>query len=115
MPGMALAGAGLALVALRRWVAAAWALVLPVLLVFPVYAVHAENSTRLLWWNRRFVPVVVPGLVMLVAAALAAALTWDGRVPPALGERWRRLAARLRLPGRVAAAGLALALVVVFA
>src|SRR4030095_6733344 len=79
------------------------------------YAVHAENSTRLLWWNRRFVPVVVPGLVMLVAAALAAALTWDGRVPPALGERWRRLAARLRLPGRVAAAGLALALVVVFA
>ncbi|HKE97812.1 MAG TPA: hypothetical protein VKG45_02615 [Actinomycetes bacterium] len=115
LPGLALAGAGLAVVALRRWAAPAWALVLPVLLVFPVYAVRAENSSRLMWWNRRFVPVVLPGLVVLMAVALAAALAWDGGVPAWIGERWRRRARRLRLPVRVAAAGLAVALVAVFA
>jgi hypothetical protein len=114
VPGLGLAGAGLALVALRRWTAAAWALILPVLLIFPVYAVRAENSSRLMWWNRRFVPVVLPGLAILVAVALTAALAWDGRVPARLGAAWSRRAARLRLPVRLAAAGAALALVTVF-
>jgi hypothetical protein len=75
VPAFGLALGGLALVALRRWRAAAWALVLPVLCLLPLYAYRAEVSTRLMWWTRRFVPVILPGLVVLAAAALAAALT----------------------------------------
>jgi hypothetical protein len=75
VPAFGLALGGLVLVALRRWRAAAWALVLPVLLLLPLYAYRAEISTRLMWWTRRFVPVILPGLMVLVAAALAAGLT----------------------------------------
>jgi hypothetical protein len=78
-PGFALMVAGLACVALRRWVAAAWALVLPGLLLFPLYAYEAQNSSRLMWWNRRFVPVVVPAVIVLIALALAVAVAWRGR------------------------------------
>jgi hypothetical protein len=95
LPGFALMGAGLAWVALRRWVAAAWALLLPGLLLFPLYAYQAQNSSRLMWWNRRFVPVVVPLVIILIAVALAAALAWKGR------WRWP-----LRLAGAAAAAAL---------
>jgi len=79
LPGLALMVAGLALVALRRWVAAAWMLVLPGLLLFPLYAYQAQNSSRLMWWNRRFVPVVLPTVIVLIAVALAVALAWSGR------------------------------------
>ncbi len=99
LPGFALMVAGLALVALRRWVAAAWALVLPGLLLFPVYAYQAQNSSRLMWWSRRFVPVVVPTVVVLIAVALAVALAWSGR------WRW---------PVRLAGAAATLALLAVF-
>jgi hypothetical protein len=110
-PGIALAGLGVAVVALRRWAAAAWLAAMPVLLVFPVYAAAAENSSRLMWWSRRFVPVVLPGLVTLAAFALVAALAWDGRarlvraggalaVPPRLAP----LAGRLASVGAVAVA-----------
>jgi hypothetical protein len=85
VPAFGLALGGLALVALRRWRAAAWTLVLPVLLLLPLYAYRAEVSTRLLWWTRRFVPVILPGLIVLVAAALAAGLTLA-----AGSGRWRR-------------------------
>ena len=47
----------------RRPVGAA----VPLLLIFPVYGVHARNSTRLMWWSRRYVPSVVPLVLMLVA------------------------------------------------
>jgi len=79
LPGFALMVAGLGLVALRRWVAAAWLLLLPGLLLFPLYAYQAQNSSRLMWWNRRFVPAVVPTVIMLMAVALAVALAWSGR------------------------------------
>jgi hypothetical protein len=95
LPGFALMMAGLAWVALRRWVAAAWALVLPGLLLFPLYAYQAQNSSRLMWWNRRFVPSVVPVVIILIAVALAAALAWQGR------WRWP-----LRLAGAAATAAL---------
>lgn len=79
VPGIVLMAGGLALVVLRRWSAAAWALVLPLLLTFPVYGVAASNSSRLMWWSRRFVPVVLPGIVVLVAVAVAWGLLWAGR------------------------------------
>jgi len=89
LPGFALMGAGLALLALRRWRAAAWALVVPALCLFPIYAWHADNSSRLMWWSRRYVPVVLPGLIVLIVVALATGLTltaWRrGWRPPAWG------------------------------
>jgi hypothetical protein len=120
-PGIALAGLGIALVALRRWAAAAWLAALPVLLVFPVYAAAAENSSRLMWWSRRFVPVVLPGLLTMAALALVAALAWDGRASLALPRARGSLAVPPRLApwaGRLASVGavvLAVGLVAVFA
>jgi hypothetical protein len=99
LPGLALMWAGIALVALRRWRAAAWAAVLPGLLLLPVYAFDARNSSRLMWWGRRFVPVVLPCMIILIAIALAVGLRWGGR---------------LRWPVRLAAGGLTVFLLVVF-
>jgi len=96
LPAFALAGLGVAVVALRRWTVAAWAVALPTLLLLPVYAWHTRNSSRLMWWGRRYVSHVLPGLVVLVALALAygVALVWRGRRP-------------LRVPAYVVAVALA--------
>jgi hypothetical protein len=88
VPGFLLMLAGLAVVALRRWSAAAWALVLPTLVLFPLYAYSARNSTRLLWWTRRYVPTVLPGIVVLIALAIAFFFVWRYR-----GRLWARLPA----------------------
>jgi hypothetical protein len=103
LPGFGLALAGLALVALRRWRAAGWAPLLPALCLLPVYAYRAEVSARLMWWTRRFVPIILPGLVVLIAVALAAGLAL------AAGPR------RLRWPVRAGTAVTAGFLLVVFA
>jgi hypothetical protein len=79
LPGLALMWAGVAVVALRRWRGAAWAAVLPGLVLLPLYAMDPRNSTRMMWWGRRFVPVVLPTMVVLIAVALAAGLVWAGR------------------------------------
>ena len=71
LPAFFLMVVGLAVVALRRWSAPVWVVVLPTLLLFPVYGYTASNSTRMLWWTRRYVPTVLPGIVVLVALALA--------------------------------------------
>lgn len=75
LPGLGLAGLGLATVALRRWRVAAWAAVVPTLLLTPVYVWHAQVASRLMWWTRRYVPHVVPGVIALIALALAYGLT----------------------------------------
>ncbi|MBX6388005.1 MAG: hypothetical protein IRZ08_03205 [Frankia sp.] len=67
---IALAFAGVAVVALRRWNAALWAVALPPLLLLGVYAWHTRNSVRLMWWARRYVPGVVPGLLALAGIAI---------------------------------------------
>jgi hypothetical protein len=102
LPGFALMIAGLALVALRRWRAAAWAVVLPALCLLPLYAWHANNSSRLMWWSRRFVPAVLPGLAVLIAIALGAGLAFSAGP------------ARLRLAVRAATAVATALLLVVF-
>jgi hypothetical protein len=79
LPGFALMVLGLAVVAFRRWVSAAWAVALPTLLLFAVYAYNAKNSTRMLWWTRRYVPTVLPGVLALIALALALAFVWRFR------------------------------------
>jgi hypothetical protein len=103
LAGFGLALAGLALVALRRWQASAWTLLLPAICLLPVYAYRAEVAARLMWWTRRFVPIILPGLVVLIAVALAAGLALAG------GPR------RLRWPVQVGTAVAAGSLLVVFA
>src|SRR5262249_19193759 len=78
-----LAGIGLAVVALRRWRAAAWVAVLPLLIVTPVFIYRARVASRLMWWVRRFVPEVLPGIILLMTFALAAALVRRYRQRPA--------------------------------
>ena len=90
-PAFALLLLGVAVVALRRWSAPLWALTLPLLAIFPVYGVHARNSTRLMWWSRRYVPSVLPLVLLLAAAALTAVAVL---APPALRRWWPRLPAR---------------------
>jgi hypothetical protein len=79
LPGFALVLAGLAVVVLLRWRASAWAVVLPTLVLFPLYGYSAMNSTRLMWWTRRYVPTVLPGIVALLALAVAFLLVWHWR------------------------------------
>lgn len=79
LPGFALMLVGLAVVALRRWRAATWVVVLPTLALFPLYGYTASNSTRLLWWTRRYVPTVLPGIVVLLALAIAFFVAWRYR------------------------------------
>ena len=76
--GMLAAAVGLAWIIWTRWELAR-TLVAGVVGAFSVlFLYHARNSPQMMWWNRRFVPVVVPGLVLLAAGAVAAAM-WSPR------------------------------------
>jgi hypothetical protein len=97
LPGFALMGLGIAVVALRRWSATAWALLIPFLLIFPVYAYKTRNSTRLMWWSRRYAPIVSPEFLVLVAVAIGFALMWRFR-----GRAWLRVPAILSAAALVA-------------
>ncbi len=85
-PTYLLALGGLGLVALRRWSAPLWIVATPTGLLLALYAWHTRNSTQLMWWSRRYVPTVLPGLLVLVAVAVGAALMalgarrWTGRL-----------------------------------
>ncbi|MCU1589045.1 MAG: hypothetical protein JWP11_301 [Frankiales bacterium] len=95
LPGFAVMGLGLVAATLRRWRASVWAVVIPTLAFGLVYCYTARNSSRLLWWSRRYVPTVLPGIVMLMALAIAVA--WVARI------RGRHL---LRIPAVLAAVAL---------
>lgn len=95
LPAFAVLPLGVAVVALRRWSTALWVLLLPTLLLFPLYAYSARNSSRLMWWTRRYVPTVLPGVVVLLVLAIVFALFWRHR------DR-----ALLRIPALLVAIGL---------
>lgn len=61
----------------RRWDAARWVLVLPGLLIAPVLIWEPHIAPDLMWWGRRYLPMVVPTLLVLVG--VAAALLWERR------------------------------------
>ncbi len=75
VPGFALMLLGVGVVCLRRWGGALWVLMAPLLMIFPVYGWKARNSTRLLWWSRRYVPTVLPLVLLMIALVLGVALT----------------------------------------
>jgi hypothetical protein len=68
-PALALAVAGVHEAARRR----AWLLLVPALLGAP-YLVDPRISPDLMFWGRRFVPMLLPGVVVLAAAGAAAAV-----------------------------------------
>ena len=55
-----------------RWSAARWVLVLPGLVIAPVLIWEPRIAPDLMWWGRRYVPMVVPTLLLLAAVCLNA-------------------------------------------
>ena len=84
--GIAAMWFGFAVLALRRWSFDRWVVVVPSIVLLPVYLQNARIAPRLIWWTRRFVPFALPGMFLLMA----------------LGIGW--LLAQVRLPLRVAGA-----------
>lgn len=81
-PGMVLIVAGVGVVALRRrWSPSAWMVSIVTVGLLALYVWHARNSPYFMWVGRRFVPSVLPGMVLLIALALAAlwAVRFRGR------------------------------------
>jgi len=60
-----------------RWSATRWVLVLPGLVIAPVLIWEPRIAPDLMWWGRRYVPMVVPTLLLLSAVALA--WLWERR------------------------------------
>ncbi len=79
VPGILAALAGFAVVALRRWRPGAWIAVGPAMLLLTLYVYRAVNSTRLMWWSRRYVPVGLLAFALPIGIACAAAFAWRGR------------------------------------
>ncbi|HVU71563.1 MAG TPA: hypothetical protein VHE83_01255 [Mycobacteriales bacterium] len=77
IPGFALAGLGLAILALRRWRAAAWVFTLPSFVLSVLYLTISKNSPQLMFWGRRYVPNVVP--FICAAAGITLAVAWRTR------------------------------------
>jgi hypothetical protein len=80
LPGLAVMWLGMCVVAWRRWRASVLLLVVPGGLLLFVYLYDALVSMRLMWWVRRFIPAVVPAIVIFMAIAFAHALTRRGRL-----------------------------------
>lgn len=66
---------GCVLLALGRWRPSQLLMVTPGALLLPLYLYDARVSMRLMWWVRRFVPAVLPAVLLLAAIAVAWAMT----------------------------------------
>jgi hypothetical protein len=84
LPAMALFGAGIAYVALRRWRLDAWLVTLPAIGLTTLYCYHLKNSPYMMWATRRFVTTVVPGIVLLIGCGIALGLIVLRRYLPAV-------------------------------
>jgi 4-amino-4-deoxy-L-arabinose transferase-like glycosyltransferase len=100
VPGLLAALAGFAVVALRRWRAATWVAIGPALTVLIFYVYQSGIAPRLMWWTRRYVPLGLPTLALLVGIACAGAMAWRGRA------RWLVRGAGLAVAILVATTGL---------
>ncbi len=68
--GLVLVVVGVAVTGLSRWRASRWILVGPGLALFPLYLWAARISPQMMWWGRRYVPMVLVSLVVLMAVAI---------------------------------------------
>jgi hypothetical protein len=71
LPGFALLLVGIALFVLARWRLDRWLVLLATVSLLGLYCWHVRNSPYLMWSARRFVPTVVPGIVILIGAGVA--------------------------------------------
>lgn len=78
-PGIIAVVVGFGVVAVRPWRAERWALILPGTLLLPLYVWSPRISSRLLWWGRRFVPLVLVTAVVLISVSVGRGITWRGR------------------------------------
>ncbi len=76
---IALAPFGVAVLMTRRRAVALYGLLVPGLLLTPILVWNPRISPQLMWWTRRYVPVVLVFLLVAAAAALAWLLTRRGR------------------------------------
>jgi hypothetical protein len=113
-PGLLLILVGVAAVALRRWRPETWVITLPTLLLLPLFGSHAHNSAFLMWWGRRYVSYLVPGMVLLAVLGLVAIWQLGRRVVDRLGADRPARSAAARLAGPLVATGLAAFLAVVY-
>ena len=74
MRGLVVMWLGVVVVVFTRARASLYLLLVPVALLLPLYLWNARISMRLMWWVRRFVPAVLPGIMLLIAVAIAWAL-----------------------------------------
>jgi hypothetical protein len=74
MRGLVVMWLGVVVVMFTRVRASLYLLLVPVALLLPLYLWNARISMRLMWWVRRFVPAVLPGIILLIAVAIAWAL-----------------------------------------
>jgi Dolichyl-phosphate-mannose-protein mannosyltransferase len=100
VPGIAATLAGFAVVALRRWRASVWIAVGPAVVLLVLYVYQAVNSTRLMWWSRRYVPSGLLVFALLIGIACAAAWAWRSR------GRWLARLAAVAVAGVVVGTGL---------
>jgi hypothetical protein len=81
--GLVVMWLGLCVVLIQRWRASLFALIGTGLLLLPLYLYDARVSMRLMWWVRRFIPAVLPAIVILMAIAIGWALLrrwWTVRI-----------------------------------
>jgi hypothetical protein len=78
--GLVVMWLGICVVVLRRWRASLLTLVLPGTALLLLYLYDANVSMRLMWWVRRFIPAVVPTVVILIAVGLWWVLTRRSRL-----------------------------------
>ena len=81
--GLVVMWLGLCVLLIQRWRASLFALIGTGVLLLPLYLYDARVSMRLMWWVRRFIPSVLPAIVILMAIAIGWALTrrwWTVRI-----------------------------------
>ncbi len=78
-PGLALMWVGVVVAAFTVRRPLAWVVLLPGAGLLPLLLWRARVAPRLMWWGRRFVPVAILLIVVLIAVALAWLITRQGR------------------------------------
>ena len=76
---------GFCVVMLRKWRAGTWLLVVPGAALLILYLYNARVSMRLMWWVRRFIPAVLPAVVILIAIGLVWLLTRRSNIVKVVG------------------------------
>lgn len=84
-PGIVVMWFGLLCLLATRYKPALYVMLLPGLMVLPLYLWDSRVSARLMWWVRRYVPAVLPAVLVLMALALAWLIARQSRPLRALG------------------------------